>query len=172
MKKTFILLVSAFILVLTACEKQENELAIQVAGTDNLSTKVGPNLNFAAHLSGSQEVPANDSQAAGQVIFHLSQDGLELHYKLIVANIENVTASHIHVAQAGVNGPVTVFLFAGPLSGQFNGILAEGVITSANLIGPLSGQPLEALIDLMEQGSTYVNVHTSQFPGGEIRGQI
>ena len=47
-----------------------------------------------------------------------------------------------------------------------------GTITEANLVGALAGQPLSALIDEIRSGNTYVNVHTSQFPGGEIRGQI
>jgi hypothetical protein len=51
-------------------------------------------------------------------------------------------------------------------------VLATGTITAADLVGPLAGQPLSALVDAMEAGETYVNVHTSQFPAGEIRGQI
>src|SRR5688572_3088447 len=61
---------------------------------------------FTAHLSGGNEVPANDSNGVGQVIFKLSDDGKSLDYKLIVANIENVTQAHIHCGEAGVNGPV------------------------------------------------------------------
>jgi hypothetical protein len=39
-------------------------------------------------------------------------------------------------------------------------------------VGPLAGQSLDALLAAMRDGDTYVNVHTTQFPGGEIRGQI
>ncbi len=56
--------------------------------------------------------------------------------------------------------------------GRFNGVYAHGTVSAANLVGPLAGQPLSALITAMQAGSTYVNVHTSQFPAGEIRGQI
>jgi hypothetical protein len=56
-----------------------------------------------------------------------------------VANIENVVAAHIHLAPAGVNGPVVAFLFSGAPSGRSNGVLAEGTITAANLVGPLAG---------------------------------
>ena len=73
--------------------------------------------NFVTHLSGDQEVPLRDTSAAGQAIFHLSEDGLSLRYKLIVANINNVVASHIHLGVAGVNGPVVAFL-AGPFAGR------------------------------------------------------
>jgi hypothetical protein len=40
------------------------------------------------------------------------------------------------------------------------------------LIGPLAGQPFSALLNQMQAGNTYVNVHTVQNPAGEIRGQI
>lgn len=129
--------------------------------------------NFVAPLKDSNEVPPRDTGATGLALFHLVNDDTELYYKLNVANINNVTAAHIHLGAEGVNGPVVAFLFGGPTtSGRTQGTLAEGTITSANLIGPLAGQPLSALIEAMAAGNTYVNVHTSQFPGGEIRGQI
>jgi hypothetical protein len=143
------------------------------------------NRNFTAHLSGDNEVPVNATLANGQAFFQLSKDGTELRYILIVANINNVVASHIHIGQSDVNGPVVAFLY-GPApagGGRFDGVLAEGTITAANLIGPLAGQPLSALLAAMEDGNAYVNVHTNDgvaptntgpgdFPGGEVRGQI
>jgi len=129
--------------------------------------------NFVAHLSGGQEVPPAVTGGQGQAIFKLSPDGLSLSYKLIVANIADVTQSHIHLAPAGVNGPVVAFLFGFVPGGvTVNGILAEGTITAANLVGPLAGQPLSALLEEMNNGGAYVNVHTLSYPGGEIRGQI
>ena len=141
--------------------------------------------NFVAHLSGDQEVPARETDAQGQAIFHLSEDGQSLSYKVIVANIDNVVASHIHLSPAGVNGPIVAFL-AGPFppgGGRTDGILAEGTITSANLTGPLLGMDLSVLVAALRTGGAYVNVHTNDgvapintgpgdFPGGEIRGQI
>jgi hypothetical protein len=56
--------------------------------------------------------------------------------------------------------------------GRFDGVYVEGTITASNLVGPLAGQPLSALLDAMRAGNTYVNVHTSANAGGEIRGQI
>jgi hypothetical protein len=129
--------------------------------------------NFVASLKGSNEVPPRDTNASGNAIFQVVNDGNELYFKLTVANIDNVLASHIHVAPEGVNGPVVAFLYGGPNTGeQTEGILAEGVITSADLVGPLAGMTIEDLIAAMAAGNTYVNVHTTQFPGGEIRGQI
>jgi hypothetical protein len=39
-------------------------------------------------------------------------------------------------------------------------------------MGPLAGQPFSALINALNNGTAYVNVHTNQFPAGEIRGQV
>jgi hypothetical protein len=134
-------------------------------------------MNFTAHLSGGQEVPPNESTATGQATFKLSKDGTELSYKLIVANLDSLHMSHIHLAPVGENGGVVVWLYpsAPPamlIEGTTNGILAEGVITEANLVGGLAGKPLSALIGKMVADSAYVNVHTRAFGGGEIRGQI
>jgi hypothetical protein len=132
---------------------------------------------FRAHASGREEVPERDTRARGQAIFQVSADGTELHYKLIVANIQNVTQAHIHMAPAGANGPVVLWLYpAGPpaqlIPGRSQGILAEGTVGGAQLVGPLAGQPLSALVDAMRAGNTYVNVHTTLYPPGEVRGQI
>ncbi len=142
-------------------------------------------VQFVSPLEGDQEVPARQTEASGQAIFRLSDDQSTLTYRLIVDNIENVVASHIHLGVFGVNGPVVAFL-AGPFApggGPVEGILAEGTITSANLVGPLAGMSLSVLVAAMRAGGTYVNVHTNDgidpintgagdFPGGEIRGQI
>ncbi len=146
--------------------------------------------NHRTHLSGEEEVPVRETQAQGQAIFQVSRDRTSISYKLIVANIENVFQAHIHLGPVGVNGPIVTWLYpttapvAGPAGGgRLNGVIAEGTITAANLVGLLAGQPLSALIDGINGGNTYVNVHTNDgiaptntgpgdFPGGEIRGQI
>jgi len=145
----------------------------------------GLNANWSDHLTGAQEVPARDSKGQGQAIFHLSDDGSSVDFKLMATNIDNVIAAHIHIGPLGVNGPVVVFLYgpAAPGAGRHNGVLSTGTFTAANLTGPLAGQPLSALIDAMRSGNAYVNVHTNDgvapinegpgdFPGGEIRAQI
>jgi hypothetical protein len=137
----------------------------------------GGDRNFAAHLSGREEVPPADTKATGQATFQLSRDGTELSFRLNVANIENITQAHIHLAPAGTNGGVVVWLYPdGPpaqlIPGRTQGTLARGTITADDLVGALAGAALDDLVDEMKAGNAYVNVHTSQFPGGEIRGQI
>ena len=155
-------------------------LLLAVAGL----ASAGDNNNYAVHLDGATEVPANASLATGQAIFKLSPDGTSLDYKLIVANLDNPVAAHIHVGPPGVNGPVVALLFsAPPAGGTANGVIAEGTITAANLVGPLAGQPFSALVEALNSGNAYVNVHTNDgvpptntgpgdFPGGEIRGNF
>ena len=156
-----------------------------LVATRSAAPDVPAPLNFVAHLTGASEVPSHETPAVGEVKFQLSPDGTRLEYRLISSNIHNVIASHIHLAPAGVNGPITVFLFGNvpPGGGRTDGVLAHGTITAANLIGPLAGHPFSDLIAAMKAGGTYVNVHTNDgvdgtntgpgdFPGGEIRGQV
>jgi hypothetical protein len=146
------------------------------AATTTISSSYAQTIpsTFHAILEGDEEVPPVDSDAQGAAIFRTSNDGTELNYTLIVANIEDVTAAHIHLAPRGENGDIVAFLFdpAEPIEGRTNGVLAEGTITSEDLVGPLAEATLSELIDEMEAGNTYVNVHTVEHPSGEIRGQI
>lgn len=137
----------------------------------------GPHENFRTHLSGDEEVEPVDTRAQGQAIFRLSADGESLDYKLIVANIENVMMAHIHLAPAGENGGVVVWLYPDSpppqlIEGRTQGVLAEGTITADDLVGDLAGEDLDVLLEEMRTGGAYVNVHTTQNPGGEVRGQI
>jgi len=166
-----------------------------VASLAATATVFADSLNFNTHLSADQEVMPigifNNSLAQGQANFKLSRDGTTLHYKLIAANIDNAFMAHIHMAPAGVNGPIVVWLFPsttpgapGPLgAGRMDGVLAEGTITAADFTGPLAGHPLDDLVKAINEGRAYVNVHTNDgvaptntgpgdFPGGEIRGQL
>ena len=132
--------------------------------------------NFKAHLNGAGA--GTESQGQGQAIFRFNKDVSELYYKVNLANIENVTMAHIHLASVpGGNGPPVLWLYPdGPppqlIEGSVNGTLAEGTVSSSRLVGPLAGKTLNDLQEAILQGLTYVNVHTSQFPGGEVRGDI
>ena len=132
--------------------------------------------NFRAHLNGAGA--GVESLGQGQAIFQFSEDGDMLHYKLIAANIDNIIMAHIHLAPApGQNGPPVLWLYPdGPppvlIEGRFQGVLAERTVTAADLVGPLAGMTLEDLKTAIMDGLTYVNLHTQEFPGGEIRGDI
>ncbi len=144
---------------------------------------------WVAVLFGQFEVPPRTTPAHGVAEFSMNDDGT-IAYELFVEDISNVIMAHIHMAPAGVNGPVVVWLFpvggpppAAPGGGPFEGELATGTITASNLVGPLMGHPLSDLVAILNNGNAYVNVHTDDgvapantgpgdFPGGEIRGQV
>jgi hypothetical protein len=140
--------------------------------------------NYAASLSGAQEVPPRATGATGSASFQLSEDGTALSYSVKVTNIENVFAAHIHCGAKRVNGPVGVTLFMGtPGGGPISGTLASGTITAPDPGNGCGWADLAAVVAAMNSGNTYVNVHTNDgvaptntgpgdFPGGEIRGQI
>jgi CHRD domain len=132
---------------------------------------------FHTHLTGAEEVAPVETNAQGQANFRLSADGTELSYRLMASNIENVLMAHIHLAPAGENGGIVVWLYpdAPPpalIPGRHGGILATGVITEDDLVGALVDATLADLVAAIEAGDTYVNVHTTANPGGEIRGQL
>ena len=170
--KTHIIYIVALLFVFTSCEKEAMDPEVMNAQfqmeADGQKAHLKKVQSFKAHLSGEQEVPAVETNATGQAMFKLSKDGTSLSYKLIVANIENVFAAHIHIAPAGTNGGVAVTLYTGQVDGRSNGVLAEGVITEDDV----SGYSLAELLNIMVADGAYVNVHTTQKPGGEIRGQI
>jgi CHRD domain len=140
--------------------------------------------NFVATLSGDHEVPARDTQAVGVATFKLREDGAALRFKVNVANIDNPFAAHIHCGAVGINGPIGVTLFMGPVAaGAVNGTLAAGTITAPDPGNACGWTDLAAVLAAMGSGDTYVNAHTNDgvppintgpgdFPGGEIRGQI
>jgi hypothetical protein len=133
---------------------------------------------FTAQLTGAQEVPPVKTAATGNATFKLSPDGKSMSYEVKVNQIIDITMAHIHLGQPGKNGAVVVWLFpvTGPppalKPGSYTGILADGTITAKNLVGPLKGKPLSALVKDLKSGSAYVNIHTKAHPEGEIRGQI
>lgn len=114
---------------------------------------------FTANLTSAQEVPVNASNARGFARIFLNESAGTISYTITFSGLgSNQTASHIHgPAARGVNGPV---------------IIDTGNTGSTG--GTLSGtSPITtAQIALMRSQQTYLNVHSTGFPGGEIRGQI
>jgi hypothetical protein len=144
-----------------------------------LLADIGEAGGFAAHLTGTQEVlttgasTPGTSLATGLATFRLSDNGRALSYRLSVSHLTGIVASHIHLNGAGVNGPVVVPLFSSAVpTGEVNGLLAQGTITTASFVGQLAGHPFSELLTDIRSGDAYVNVHTSSRLGGEIRGQV
>jgi hypothetical protein len=132
--------------------------------------------SYRAVLSGGPD--GTDSTATGKAQVAFSPDGQSLRYVVFVKDLNNTTQAHIHVAPTpGANGPIVLFLYpdAPPpvlIPGFFTGLLGKRSVTSADLIGPLQGMTLEDLRTAINEGRAYVNVHTTTFPAGEIRGDL
>jgi hypothetical protein len=135
-------------------------------------------VRFVVPLTGDAVVPPVSTQASGT--FSLFVEGgpsptgqVRISYELAVQGIREVTAAHIHLGAKGAEGEAVVPLFTGPTkTGAFTGVLAQGAILASDLTGSLAGKSLSDLLAAMQAGEAYVNVHTTAFPNGEIRGQI
>ncbi len=126
---------------------------------------------YTAELLGENQVPPVSTDGTGLASFSLL-DNRALFYRLSVEDLTRITQAHIHKGKSGQNGPIVAYLFgpATPTSG--NSLTVTGRIRSTDLVGPLQGKSLRALVRQMNNGNTYVNVHTSTYPDGAIRGQI
>ena len=126
---------------------------------------------FSTPLTGMEEVPPVNTNSTGIALFELVTNNL--NFKVNVTNLDNINAAHIHLGEFGQNGDVIFTLFkpATPID-VLNGTLVEGKVTAVDLQGPLKGKTVNDLVQLINNTKTYVNIHTEQYPNGEIRGQI
>lgn len=128
---------------------------------------------FSANLTGDSEVPPVTTNATGTADFELNDDGDEMSYDIEVEDIEGVLFSHIHQGSDSENGPIVVTLFnASEPTDEVDGTLESGDFAAEDFEGPLQGQNMTDLVDAIEGGQAYVNVHTEANPPGEIRGTI
>lgn len=113
-----------------------------------------------ATLDGLQEVPPNASPATGFGFGTYDTVTNALTWDITWAGLlAAATAAHFHLAPPGANGPVIV-----PIPGVAG-------LFSGNVVG--AGALLDGLQeDSFLAGDFYVNIHSSLFPGGEIRGQV
>jgi len=112
-------------------------------------------VNFKADLSGASEVPPVTTAAKGAATAALDTASKTLNWTVTYTGL-TPTAGHIHgPAAAGANAGVLV---------PFSGSMASPIKGSATLT--------DAQISDLEAGRTYVNLHTADNKGGEIRGQL
>ena len=135
-------------------------------------------------LHGHEEVPSISSAAAGSFRARIDQAAGQIAYQLDYANLQGaVSQAHIHVGQRGANGGISVFLCTN-LGNDTTGLApacppsgtVTGLLTAANVVGPatqgLATGEFDELVAAIRDGVAYVNVHSTTFPGGEIRGQL
>ena len=122
---------------------------------------------YVAEMNGAQETPANNGKATGRA--ELTLDGTKLQFSVEVKDLSGPpTAAHIHVGPSGVAGP-PVYTFQ-LKSKDPTGSVAEGTIDLTK--DASSGVSGDSLKTLLNNGNAYINVHTKNFPGGEVRGQV
>ena len=144
--------------------------------------------NFSGNpMNGYEENPDVSTVATGSFTARLSDDGTSIHYKLTYSGLEgNVTQSHVHFGKPAINGGVSFFLCAtpgfqppaptpaAPTCPQSGTV--EDDITAADVIGPtvqgIEVGNLAEILAAMRAGHAYANVHSSKWPGGEIRAQL
>jgi hypothetical protein len=120
-----------------------------------------------------EEVPPVNTNSTGISLFELINNNT-LNYKLNVTNMDNIKVAHIHLGNFSENGDFVATLFNSSKTptDTINGTLVEGKITAANLQGPLKEKTIPDLVQLINTTQTYVNIHTIEYPNGEIRGQL
>jgi hypothetical protein len=130
-----------------------------------------------ANLNGFQQVPSVLSNGRGTFTATIKNGSIS--YKLTYSGLSSpVTAAHIHFAQRGVNGGVIAFLCGGGNAPACppNGGTVTGTITAADILAiptqGLAAGDFAGAVRAIKSGNTYVNVHSTNFPEGEIRGQI
>jgi hypothetical protein len=139
-----------------------------------------------ADLKGFRENPALSTPGRGSFRGRISADGTSIEWSLDYRDTETVvTQSHIHFGAHHTNGGISVFLCSNlgngpagtavcPVPGP--GPEATGTLSAADVIGPvgqgIAAGEFEELVKAIRDGFTYVNVHTTGYPGGEIRGQL
>ncbi len=109
------------------------------------------------HMKGSLEVPKGAPNGTGTFNYQDKVSQGKLCYTLTYSNIDKTFASHIHKGKAGVAGNVVI-----PLSAT-SPIAKNGCVkASKTLLTAIQKHP----------SNYYVNVHTTKYPGGAIRGQL
>lgn len=142
-------------------------------------------------LTGYEEVPSVSTTGTGDFNARISNDGSSIDWELSYADLEGaVQQAHIHFGQKAVNGGITVFLCTnlgnGPAGTQpcpAPPATISGTIVAADVSPNIPATQLartqgintgeiDELIKAIRAGATYVNVHSTLWPGGEIRSQI
>ena len=156
--------------------------SIGAAGLGSSKTKT-------ERMVGYFEVPSVSTAAQGR--FEATIKNSSIDYKLTFSGLEGtVTQAHIHFGQTSVNGGITAWLcetagtqgpgsFATqcPASGTVTGTIVAADVQNTPAGPTPASQGIAAgefaeFVAAIRAGFTYANVHSSKFPGGEIRAQI
>lgn len=157
-------LLLAVALVLPAChDGDDDDDGLGGAGPRD----PGVSTSLSASLSGRQEAPPVVSFGTGTSTFFVPANRDRIDFTLNFGGLTGVTMAHVHLGAVGVDGPILFDLSAVPFVSPLQGTLRAGQLR------PQGGAAtFQQAVDALLRGNTYVNVHTTAFPDGEIRGQI
>ena len=147
------------------------------------ATAAGKKSVKADTLTSYQETPATlASSATGSFSADIDEGAAIITYELRYSGLTTAaTAAHIHFGGRFLSGGVSAFLCGGGSKpacpeGTTTEAVVTGTITAADIVGPtgqgIAAGDFEELVRAIRAGVTYANVHSTTFPGGEIRGQI
>jgi len=147
-------------------------ISLVIVSTLNTNFVLAVGEQFKAKLKGNSEVPPVNTTATGTDRFKVNTDFIRSIIN--ITGIKDVTMAHIHSGIIGQNGEPVVDLLksADDQSKTDGGIIIKTRVHATDLQGPMAGKTLQDLQTAMGKGETYVNIHTSEHPQGEIRGQI
>jgi hypothetical protein len=143
--------------------------------------------NLREKLTGYEEVPALSTPGSGEFRAFVSRSGEKIRYRLSYAKLESATTqAHIHFENATNNGGVVAFLCTNlgnapagtdppacpPAGGTVTGTLTPADVGPGATDQGIAAGEFGELVDAIKAGATYVNVHTTGRPGGEIRAQL
>jgi hypothetical protein len=151
----------------------------------------GPGFNhLKATMSSYQEVPSVSSGATATFTADVAKDGQSIDWQLSYGGLEGaVQQSHIHFGQRSVNGGISVFLCTNlgngpagtqpcPQSGTISGTITPADVspniaaTAAARAQGIDTGEWDELMRAIDAGKAYANLHSSKWPGGEIRAQL
>ena len=133
---------------------------------------------FNARLIGINETPSINTNGTATLKLDVTND--KLTFELTYQNLSLAPqVAHIHFGQARVIGGVMVFFCGGggkPACPSTTSGTITGTVDASGVVGP-TGQGIQpgdfaAVVRAIRAGASYANMHTSNFPSGEIRGQI
>jgi hypothetical protein len=129
-----------------------------VGQSQGVTVTVDNAIDFAVTLSSAFEVPAHETAASGTAEIAVNRATRAVSGSLTVSDM-TASAAHIHDAHAGANGPILIGLEQSATDPNVFDVPANTVLTE------------EQFADLQDAGF-YLNAHSEQFPGGEVRGQL
>jgi hypothetical protein len=155
-------------------------LAIAVVMANLLAATIGNSQteSFSATLAGGNEVPPINS--AGTAAFNMTNRGGPITFSLTFSGLTSpLSVAHLHFAPSKVAGGVMIFLCGGgnqPACPAATSGTIKGTITAANVTGPgvqgITPGDLDSALAAVRSELSYANMHTTNFPGGEIRGDV